>query len=318
MPPYVERDESGRITCQYNALAPEFQQARNYLSTNKLQERLHEYPHVHEEAARLGVTFDEAVADICARWPEWVDEAELVDGLHQENSEQPHAGDQQEHVSDGEQDADHAEELPHTDDTSDNISEDARQIDDIREAYEASYDDGAGDVGIGEHTGADLGGDGGEPVEAGPDADPGGDSVGGGDYSAEPLAGDPEPSEEHQTEDVSPANSGGVLIQGDAVSSARAIALLRVDDERFSRVGEYDKTATEARLNQLRSQAMGAKEGSLPPLTDEQHSEFQSLEFFLPWYTRIDAYAQSLRDEIRAAQSVEAIEAIDITNNWPD
>lgn len=87
--PYVERDESGRIVCLYGALDPMFQQARNYLSTGKLQERLDEYPAVHAEAARLGVSFDEAVGDrddihdpekqwtICGRWPEWKSDEEL-------------------------------------------------------------------------------------------------------------------------------------------------------------------------------------------------------------------------------------------------
>lgn len=75
--PYVERDDAGRIVLLYGALDPLFQQARNYLSTGKLQERLGEYDAVHAEAARLGLSFDDAVTDICSRWPEWLDEAEL-------------------------------------------------------------------------------------------------------------------------------------------------------------------------------------------------------------------------------------------------
>lgn len=306
MPPYVERDESGRITCQYNALAPEFQQARNYLSTNKLQERLHEYPHVHEEAARLGVTFDEAVADICARWPEWVDEAELVDGLHQENSEQPHAGDQQEHVSDGEQDADHAEELPHTDDTSDNISEDARQIDDIREAYEASFDDGAGEVGSDLTTDIDSGGGAGEPAAASEDAgagDVGADSAGelGTDPQADPVSAYP-----------------GMMVTGDPLKAAQMEATWRVGELEAEKVGEYDLPENARRLAELRSLALAAKEGAAPDLTEAQKEELHALETFDGWLSRIRTYADNLRDAIRKVESADALAWINLEQGWPE
>jgi len=61
-------------------------------------------------------------------------------------------------------------------------------IEEIREAYEDSHTDneGAGYVGLAEHSGADLGGDGGEHGEAGSDADPGEPA----DFSAEPVGDD--------------------------------------------------------------------------------------------------------------------------------
>ena len=79
MCPYVERDEVGVITSWRGTIDAIFYEARAYLSSGKLQERLGEYPHVHAEAARLGLSFDDAVADICARWPEWIDGDEDTD-----------------------------------------------------------------------------------------------------------------------------------------------------------------------------------------------------------------------------------------------
>lgn len=265
--PYIERNDAGRITCLYGALAPEFQQARNYLSTDKLQERLEEYPAVHAEAARLGVSFDEAVADICARWPDWVDDLE----------EEP-------------------------------IAEPEIALQDIREAYEDSHsvDEGAGDVGTAVDPGADIGGDGGEHGEAPEDDPAGGDP----DFSAEPVGADLEPEELH--------SYPGMMIAGDPLASAKAAALFRVDEERFKRIGQYDKESTETRLNELRGLAMGAREGSLPELSDAQNDEWQALESFMPWYTRIDGYAQDLRDNIRMAETVEAVLAVNISDGWPN
>jgi hypothetical protein len=150
------------------------------------------------------------------------------------------------------------------------------------EADEPSYDDPGGDVGE-------------APAFDAPD-DP--DL---GDVIAEP----------------SPAQLGGVLIQGDALATAKAIALMAVDDERFARVGDYDKAENQARLDELRQIQQAIREGVHPAFTDEQTEELQALETFLPFMQRIDDYAQSLRDAIRAAGDLEVLTAIDIISNWP-
>lgn len=164
--PYVERDSNGEIVCLYGAVAPMFAQARTYLSTGKLQERLAEYPDVLAEAERLGVGIEEAVghADdihdpdrrwtICGRWPEWIDDAELTT----------------------------------QDPAPSGVFDSQPSLEEIREAYEASHSDesGAGDVGGVELSDPDLGGDAGELEEAGADAL----ASDGGDDSPDPLGDD--------------------------------------------------------------------------------------------------------------------------------
>jgi len=117
-----------------------------------------------------------------------------------------------------------------------------------------------------------------------------------------------------------PAQLGGVLIRefGDALATAKAIALMAVDDERFARVGDYDKAENQARLDELRQIQQAIREGVHPAFTDEQTEELQALETFLPFMQRIDDYAQSLRDAIRAAGDLEVLTSIDILNGWPE
>lgn len=177
--PYVTRNEAGEIVCLYEALAPEFQQARNYLSTDKLQERLDEYGAVHAEAERLGVSFDEAVADICARWPEWIPDADFGsanEAVGADPDAQPEASDGEGGTSD-EFESDHGPDL---------AQPEPESISDIREAYEASFDDGAGEVGSDLTADIDSGGDAGEPAAASEDAGPDLSA----DFSAEPVGDD--------------------------------------------------------------------------------------------------------------------------------
>ena len=129
---------------------------------------------------------------------------------------------------------------------------------------------------------------------------------------------DPDPSDAPDEPELVPANLGGVLIQGDALATAKAVALMAVDDERFARVGDYDKTANQSRLDELRAIQQAIREGVHPQFTDIEAQELQALETFLPWIQRIDDHAQSLRNEIRAADNLEVLTAIDILNGWPE
>ena len=129
---------------------------------------------------------------------------------------------------------------------------------------------------------------------------------------------DPDPSD--AVDEPDPANSGGVLIRelGDALTTAKAIALMAVDDERFNRVGDYDKGANQTRLDELRAIQQAIREGVHPAFTDEQTEELQALETFLPFMQRIDDHAQGLRNAIREAGDLEVLTSIDIISNWPE
>ena len=185
-------------------------------------------------------------------------------------------------------------------------------ITDIREAYEDSHadDESPAEVGASEPADDDAG-------DVGVD---GGDSS--GDYLAEEAADsppdDPDPSD--AVDEPDPAQLGGVLIRelGDALTTAKAIALMAVDDERFQRVGDYDKAANQARLDELRAIQQAIREGVHPAFTDEQTEELQALETFLPFIQRIDDYAQGLRDAIREAGDLEVLTSIDIISGWPE
>ena len=174
-------------------------------------------------------------------------------------------------------------------------------LESIREAYEDSHadDESPDEVGLGEPALDDAGGD------VGPEA-------------ADSPPDDPDPSDAFDEPD--PAQLGGVLIRefGDALTTAKAIALMAVDDERFQRVGDYDKTANQARLDELRAIQQAIREGVHPAFTDEQTEELQALETFLPFIQRIDDYAQGLRDAIREAGDLEVLTSIDLINGWPE
>jgi hypothetical protein len=139
-----------------------------------------------------------------------------------------------------------------------------------------------------------------------------------GPEAADSPPDDPDPSDAFDEPD--PAQLGGVLIRelGDALTTAKAIALMAVDDERFQRVGDYDKAANQARLDELRAIQQAIREGVHPAFTDEQTEELQALETFLPFIQRIDDYAQGLRDAIREAGDLEALASIDLVSGWPE
>lgn len=184
-------------------------------------------------------------------------------------------------------------------------------LEEIREAYEDSHSDneGAGDVGASEFAIDDPGGDVGEEEIIAPPDDP--DPRDAVEFSDEALAKSDEPD---------PANSGGVLIRelGDALTTAKAIALMAVDDERFQRVGDYDKGANQTRLDELRAIQQAIREGVHPAFTDEQTEELQALETFLPFMQRIDDHAQGLRNAIREAGDLEVLTSIDLVSGWPE
>ncbi len=112
--------------------------------------------------------------------------------------------------------------------------------------------------------------------------------------------------------------AAGTMILGDELATAKAIALMRVDDERFERVGAYDKPANQARLDELHQIQQAIREGVHPAFTENEQDELNALETFLPFYQRIDDYAQGLRDAIRVADSVAVVQAIELSAGWPD
>lgn len=147
--------------------------------------------------------------------------------------------------------------------------------------------------------------------ETDPDAGPGDP-----DYSvSEPVGDVASVADEPEAEAVA---YPGMMIAGDALASAKAIALMKVDDERYIRVGDYDKSANQTRLDELRQIQQAIREGVHPPFTDEQAEELQALETFLPFIQRIDDHAQGLRNAIREAADLDALAAIDLEHGWPE
>ena len=210
----------------------------------------------------------------------------------------------------------------------------AEQSDEI-DAIFADFDPWASEGGIAGpesmvYEGSPLDADDESPAEVGasePALDDAGDvGVDGGDASGDYLAeetafappDDPDPSD--AVDEPDPAQLGGVLIRelGDALTTAKAIALMAVDDERFNRVGDYDKGANQTRLDELRAIQQAIREGVHPAFTDEQTEELQALETFLPFMQRIDDHAQGLRNAIREAGDLEVLTSIDIISNWPE
>lgn len=157
----------------------------------------------------------------------------------------------------------------------------------------------------------------GSPLEA---SEPAYDDPGSAMGEAENVSypDDPDLGDAVDEPELVPANFGGVLVSGDALATAKAIALMAVDDERFARVGDYDKTANQSRLDELRAIQQAIREGVHPQFTDIETQELQALETFLPWIQRIDDHAQALRNEIRAADDLEVLTAIDLLNGWPE
>ncbi len=266
--PYIERDESGAIVCLYNALDPVFQQARNYLSTGKLQERLGEYPAVHAEAARLGLSFDAAVTDICSRWPEWIEEADL-------SSPAPSGVFDSEGPDNAADDAGQAE-------MGDSVDADFVDSGDIGGVPEADFDAGPGDPDYSVS----------EPV---------------GDMAA--VADEPE---------AAPVTYPGMMISGDALASAKAFRSFEVNAIERELVGSYDAMATRQRIVHLRNRDMGAVQYGWTPLSDDEKAELQALDTFDGHISAIRENAVRLRDTIELADSLEAVNAVDLQSGWPE
>lgn len=192
----------------------------------------------------------------------------------------------------------------------------APSLPEIREAYEDSHTDneGAGDVGVAEHTGADPSGDGGEHVEAVADADPGEPA----DYSAEPVGGDLDLPDDAETEDVSPANFGGVLVSGDPLKAAQMEVTWAIGDKEEALVSQYAIDENLARLNEMRGIALAIKEGVHPPFSAEEAEELQALETFASWLSSVRANADRLRNAVRMAGTIEEVQAVNLEAGWPD
>ena len=168
--------------------------------------------------------------------------------------------------------------------------------DEMGDSVDADFVDSSGDWGV---------------SETDPDAGPGDP-----DYSVSEPVGDVDSVADEP--EAAPVSYPGMMIAGDALASAKALALMKVDDERYIRVGDYDKSANQTRLDAMRSIQQAIREGIHPPFTDEEAEELQALETFLPFIQRIDDHAQGLRNAIREVEDLDALAAIDLQSGWPE
>jgi len=145
--------------------------------------------------------------------------------------------------------------------------------------------------------------------------DPGGDV---GEAPAFSPPDDPDLGDAPVEPEVSPANFGGVLVSGDPLKAAQMEATWIVGDLEADKLNVYDVDANLARLNELRGIALAIKEGVHPAFTDEAAAELQALESFATMLSNIRTNADNLRNAIRQADSVEAVEAIDLGAGWPE
>ena len=168
---------------------------------------------------------------------------------------------------------------------------------DIREAYEESHDDEPDEVGLGEPADDDTGGDlGAEEADSPPD--------------------DPDPSD--AVDEPDPAQLGGVLIQGDALTTSKALLSWQVDAIEAERLGVYDEEEITSELAALRNRAMGAREYGWTALNDAENEQLQALETFEGHIRAIQAHSRSLRGQIRDAVDEPALALIDIQSGWPE
>lgn len=193
-------------------------------------------------------------------------------------------------------------------------------LEEVRAAYEESYTDESGslDVRNSELAPDPVGVDHSEPADAGEEHAAGVDPSSPDEFSAEPLADDPGLSAEHQTEEVTPANFGGVLVSGDPLKAAQMEATWAVGEIEAAKVGKYDLPANASRLATLRGWSMAAKEQAAPDLTDPEKEELQALETFDGWLRTMRDHADELRNAIRMASSIAEVQAIDLQTGWPE
>jgi len=181
-------------------------------------------------------------------------------------------------------------------------------LEEIREAYEDSHSDneGAGDVGTAEHTGSVDSSDGGELVEA-----PADDSAGGPvHFSAEPVGDDSGASE--------PSTYPGVMVTGDPLKAAKNDAREALAQKQRSILDQYPWQDNLRDFDQLQSVRWAIAEGSHPPFNDEQQAEFDSLSTFSNWFGRVNQNAFNITVQIDDAQTVEAVQAIELDEGWPE
>lgn len=292
--PYVERDESGNIVCLYGALDPMFQQARNYLSTGKLQERLGEYDAVHAEAARLGLGFDEAVTDICSRWPEWLSDAEL-DAISDPAPSGVFDSEEPEHVASAEPVAAGPDPIEQDEVGEPDASPDAG-TDEVGDDVDADFVDSSGDWGV---------------SETDPDAGPGDP-----DYSvSEPVGDVASVADEPEPETVA---YPGMMVTGDPLKAAKNDAREALAQKQRSILDQYPWQDNLRDFDQLQSVRWAIAEGSHPPFNDEQQAEFDSLSTFSNWFGRVNQNAFNITVQIDDAQTVEAVQAIELDEGWPE
>lgn len=172
-------------------------------------------------------------------------------------------------------------------------------LESIREAYEDSHadDESPDEVGLGEPALDDAGGD------VGPEA-------------ADSPPDDPDPSDAFDEPD--PAQLGGVLIQGDALTTSKALLSWQVDAIEAERLGVYDEEEITSELAALRNRAMGAREYGWTALNDAENEQLQALETFEGHIRAIQAHSRSLRGQIRDAVDEPALALIDIQSGWPE
>lgn len=180
-------------------------------------------------------------------------------------------------------------------------------IQDIRQAYEESHADD-GDAGAVDTDPADpdLGGDPGEFVEAGANADPGEPA----DYSAEPVGDDPE---------LAWAGAyPGVMVQGDPLKAAKNDAREALAQMQRSILDRYPWQDNLRDFDQMQSVRWAIAEGTHPPFNEEQQAEFDALSTFSNWFGRVNQNAFNITIQIDDAETVEAVNAININSGWPE
>lgn len=112
-------------------------------------------------------------------------------------------------------------------------------------------------------------------------------------------------------------NAGGIMVGEATLDERKNILSLAIDDACEDRIEARTPAGYAERLAYLRSQYMGFKAGSLPPLTDDEGEELSDLEALDAWINRMRAYGAATRRALRA-WSLEQLDAFDVAAaDWP-
>lgn len=108
------------------------------------------------------------------------------------------------------------------------------------------------------------------------------------------------------------------MVQGDPLKAAKNDAREALAQMQRSILDRYPWQDNLRDFDQMQSVRWAIAEGTHPPFNEEQQAEFDALSTFSNWFGRVNQNAFNITIQIDDAETVEAVNAININSGWPE